>query len=83
MAKLASAVAKTGATIVLLPADYMTWNENNASVMSYMTSRSSGENAKKHLWILGQVSGKMRAQLLLRDWYVHTEAGRLLRSGEG
>ncbi|MCP4009708.1 MAG: hypothetical protein GY726_09365 [Proteobacteria bacterium] len=82
MAKLLSAVARTGEIVVLLPADYMIWNENNASVMNHMGSRNSGRNADKHLWILGQVSGKMRSQLLIRGWQVHTQAGRLLRSRE-
>lgn len=82
MAKLASAVTETGAIVVLLPADYMIWNVNNASVMSYMTSRGSVENVEKHLWVLGKVSGKMRTQLLSRGWHVHTHAGRLLRAGE-
>jgi len=80
MAKLVSAVAKTGETVVLLPADHMIWNEKNANVMNQLSSRNSGRNTEKHLWILGQVSGKMRSQLLTRDWQVHTQAGRLLRS---
>jgi hypothetical protein len=83
MAKLSSAVTRAGDTVVLLPADYMIWNENNAGVMRYMGSRAASEgNAGAQLWILGQVSGLMRSRLLSRGWHVHTQAGRLLRSKE-
>ena len=83
MAKLSSAVTRAGDTVVLLPVDYMIWNENNAGVMRYMDSRAASEgNAGAQLWILGQVSGLMRSRLLSRGWHVHTQAGRLLRSKE-
>ncbi len=83
MAKLLFAVTKAGVMQVLLPADYMIWSQQNARVLDMMSNRAGGgKYTGMQLWLLGEVSGKMRTHLLSRGWRVHTRAGRLLRSGE-
>ncbi len=81
MAKILSSVTQAGTVVVLMPADHMIWNQNNARVMSITGGRAgAGKQAQKQLWILGDVSGKMRTHLLSDGWHVHTRAGRLLRA---
>ena len=80
MAKLLSAVTTAGVMHVLLPADYMIWSQQNARVLDMMSNRAGGgKYTGAQLWMLGEVSGKMRTHLLSRDWRVHTRAGRMLR----
>ncbi len=82
MAKMLSAVTQAGDNVVLLPADYMILSAQNVRVMNMVSSRGrSGGQGAAQFWILGQVSGKMRAHLLARGWHVHTQAGRMLQFG--
>jgi hypothetical protein len=79
MSKFIFAESTDDALVVLLPADHMIWSKSNASAISFISNRADAGKKRVQLWVLGQVSGKARTELLSRGWNVHTQAGRLLR----
>jgi hypothetical protein len=73
---LTEGVRKDGVRVVLLPVDYMTWNERIATAAETVGSEAKGKGLE--LWVLGQVSSQAEAALQKSGWKIHTGAGAKL-----
>ena len=65
-----------GRTLLLVPVDYLTWNEMLAGALE-ASGQDSG-SSKKEIWLLGTASDLAQAKLKERGWQVQTRvAGKI------
>ena len=76
LARLTQGVRKDGARVVLLPADYMTWNKLVAETET--AARAEAKGSGLELWVLGSLSEQATAELQKVGWKIHTGAGSKL-----
>lgn len=76
MARLTQGIRKDGAGIVLLPMDYITWNEMLADTAEEISKAAKGNGTE--LWVLGSLSQQATAEFQSLDWKIHTNAGKKL-----
>lgn len=76
MARLTQGIRKDGTRIVLLPTDYITWNERIADTAAGVSKAAKGSGAE--LWVLGSLSQQATAEFQNLDWKIHTSAGKKL-----
>ena len=76
MARLTQGVRKDGARVVLLPADYMTWNKLVAETEAAVSGEAKGSGLE--LWVLGSLSKQATAELQKKGWEIHAGAGSRL-----
>jgi len=81
MARLTQGVRKDGTRVVLVPADYITWNKKIAEAATAVSGEAKGSGLE--LWVFGSLSKQATAELQQVGWKIHTEAGsRLLPAGK-
>jgi len=74
MARITRAVDTNGGAVVLLPTDHIIWTENVAGVVAEISEKMQAtEGGVKELWVLGDVSAMMSAELKKANWNVHTD----------
>ena len=61
----------SGRTILLVPVDYLTWNEMLDGALE--ASDRDPENGKKEIWLLGTASDLAKAKLKKKGWQVQTK----------
>ncbi len=76
MARLTQGIRKDGARIVLLPTDYITWNERVADAAAGVSKAAKGSATE--LWVLGSLSPQATTEFQNLDWKIHTNAGKKL-----
>jgi hypothetical protein len=64
-----------GRMLLLVPVDYLTWNEKLAGALATMSDvKANQEKAKKEIWLLGSASDKARAKLQENGWKLQLRA---------
>lgn len=76
MGRLTQGVREDGTRVVLLPTDYITWNERVAEVSTAVSEKAKG--AGLELWVLGSVSQQAVNELRNAGWKIHADAGHSL-----
>jgi hypothetical protein len=65
-----------GNSVLLIPVDYLTWNERIAGAIGALDTASGG--SKGEIWALGTVSDHAQAKLKEMGWEVKTKvAGKI------
>ena len=64
-----------GRMLLLVPVDYLTWNEKLAGALAAMSDvKANQEIAKKEIWLLGSASDKARTKLQENGWKLQLRA---------
>ena len=72
MARLTQGIRKDGSRVVLLPTDYITWNERVADAATGVRKAAKGSDTE--LWVLGSLSQQAAAEFEKLDWKIQTNA---------
>jgi hypothetical protein len=79
MARLACAIKKDGSVVALLPADFIIWSSQAATVMASLDSKTKAVKGKKgEIWIFGDFSKQAEAEIHGRGWELHPKSYRKL-----
>lgn len=71
---------ENGRTILMLPTDYITWNEEFAGAIDSLATGSAKKQLDKaELWTLGAVSKRAREELSKRGWQIKTDVTEVLQ----
>lgn len=62
---------KNGAILLVVPSDYMTWNDRLSSAMRQIKEQMQGKNTFT-LWTVGDISKKAADNVTSAGWVVHT-----------
>jgi len=63
-----------GSMVLLVPVDYLTWNEKLAGALDSMSKASATRGkGKNQIWLLGSASDMARAKLQEKGWNVQTQ----------
>lgn len=72
-----------GSYLLIVPADYLTWNAKLAGAVTAMEAVASNtSDASKQLWLLGAVSPTARLELEQRGWVIHEKIGKKIGVNE-
>ncbi len=71
---------RKGEVVLTFPADHVLWSTAVAGVASWLTEPGQGQAMPTsfQMWVLGDYSGKARAELQALGWQLHTNAGSKL-----
>lgn len=73
LAPITRAVNADGAVVVLLPTDYVIWNQTVADAADSLADSLKSENADVEIWTLGEFSQRAQTELQARGWKIHTD----------
>jgi hypothetical protein len=78
--RFASARLQDGRVILMLPTDYITWNEEFAGAIDALAREPDKQQLNKaELWTLGTVSKRAQDELSKRGWIIKTNVSKVLR----
>jgi hypothetical protein len=75
VARVFEATDKDGKTIIMLPADFMTWNKRLANGLS---STNSDTNNSQEIWITGTASPLAEKNLSIAGWQLKQKTAKKL-----
>jgi hypothetical protein len=73
MARITMGIREDKSRVVLLPVDYLIWDQRVAEAATAVSPEGSGSNIE--LWVLGSLSKRATAELQKLGWKVYTDAG--------
>ena len=76
LARITQGVRRDGTRVVLLPADYITWNKKVADTATAVSGKVKGTGLE--FWVSGLVSKQAAVELQELGWKIHTGAGAKL-----
>lgn len=76
MARLTQGVRTDMTRVVLLPIDYLIWDQRVAGAATDLSSEANGSGLE--LWVLGSLSKQATAEFRKLGWKINTEAGSRL-----